>query len=1044
MDKDSSQSKEEISGLIGWFAQNHVAANLMMVVVICLGLYAIANVKKESFPPFEFDRITVSVPYPGAGPEEVEEGIVVKIEEALDSVEGVRKLTSRSQEGMGRVDVDVEDSYELSEVTDEVKLAVDSISTFPGEAERPIISKLNKTKGALMVSISGDLDEVAMKSLAEDVRDEIISLPEVTFAEVNGGRPFEIAIEIDELTLRQYGLTLAQVANSIRSWSVDIPGGSIRTQGGDIRLRAKGQAYREEEFARIVLLTNPDGTVLTLGDIAEIKDGFVEFEFLSLFNGSPSISVNVQSTENESELKIAEAVKKYVTERNRTLPEGVELATWGDTTFILQGQLEILIENMVLGAILVFLILGLFLQIRFALWVLVGLPFAFLGAFMCLPLVGITINMMSLFAFILVLGIVVDDAIIIAESSYAETEAHGYSTASIVRGAQRIALPATFGVLTTVMAFAPNLLSTGPTAGATHSMSWVVVFCLLFSLIESKLILPSHLSLMRTRGERGAPTRWADQKLKHFIHNVYKPFLNKAIEYRYATIAFFIGLLIVTAGLFSGGLVRFVFFPDMDMPFLNANVEMLEGVPEDMVFGVVNEMQDTIWEVNEEIKQETGRSVDLVDNMFTWVRDGSSGQFMVELDKTGVYDDIDPKDVEDRWREKVGEVAGTKELNFRSKRNMGGDSPIEFRVIGKDYQLVEQASEELASYLKSYDGLYEIETSSNSGPEEIKLRIKPGAESLGITLTDLARQVREAFYGAEAQRIQRDNQEIRVMVRYPREQRRSVGNLENMWIRLPDGRELPFSSVAEYDMGKGYSQIKRIDGKRAVSVTASANLAVTEPGRVISDIQKNYISALLSNYPGITVELDGSSFEERESLAERANLFLITLIGIYILLAIPLKSYLQPLIIMSVIPFGIIGAVVGHMLLGVTINAFSMIGFFALAGVVVNDSLIMVDYVNRKVIDGMKPSEASVEAGGERFRAILLTSLTTFFGLLPILSDQSPQAQMVIPTAVSLAFGIAFATVITLVFVPCLYNVLGDFVGFKKSERDTAEPVSAG
>jgi multidrug efflux pump subunit AcrB len=481
----------------------------------------------------------------------------------------------------------------------------------------------------------------------------------------------------------------------------------------------------------------------------------------------------------------------------------------------------------------------------------------------------------------------------------------------------------------------------------------------------------------------------------------------------------------------------------MDMPFLNANVEMLEGVPEDMVVGVVNEMHDTIWEVNEEIRQETGRPVDIVDNVFTFVRDGSNGRFMVELDKSGVYDDINPKDVEDRWREKVGEVAGTKELSFKSKRNMGGDSPIEFRVIGKNYKMVEQASEDLANHLKSYDGLYEIETSSNAGPEEIKLRIKPGAESLGITLSDLARQVREAFYGAEAQRLQRDNQEIRVMVRYPREQRRSVGNLENMWIRLPDGRELPFSSVAEYDMGKGYSFIKRIDGKRAVSVTASANLAVTEPNRVLRDVQKNYIGNLTSRYPGIAVELDGSSFEERESLAERGNLFFITLIGIYILLAIPLKSYLQPLIIMSVIPFGIIGAVVGHMLLGVTINAFSIIGFFALAGVVVNDSLIMVDYVNRKVIDGMAPSKASVEAGAERFRAILLTSLTTFFGLIPILSDQSPQAQMVIPTAVSLAFGIAFATVITLVFVPCLYNILGDFIGYKSIDENAAVPTEA-
>ena len=1024
-------ARDEIKGLIGWFAQNHVAANLMMVIVFCLGLYAISTVKKESFPPFEFDRITVTVPYPGAGPEEVEEGIVVKIEEALNSVEGVRKIVSRSQEGSGRVDIDVEESFEISEVVDEVKLAIDSISTFPVETERPIISKVNRTKGALNVSISGDLKEATMKSLADDIRDEIVALPEVTYAEVQGSRPFEIAIEVDELTLRQYGLTLAEVANSVRSWSVDIPGGSIRTQGGDIRLRAKGQAYRGDDFERIVLMTNPDGTIVTLGDIATVNDGFVEFEFLSLFNGRPSIGIKVLSTEKESELEISDAVQKYVAERNRTLPGDVQLAVWGDTTFILKGQLEILIENMLLGAVLVFLILGLFLQMRFALWVLVGLPFAFLGAFMCLPLAGVSINMMSLFAFILVLGIVVDDAIIIAESSYAETELHGYTTANVVRGAQKVALPATFGVLTTVMAFAPNLFTTGPAAGATQAMSWVVVFCLLFSLIESKLILPSHLSLMKSTGERAGPTRWADRKLKTFVRTVYKPFLKRAIEYRYATIAFFVGLLILTLGLFSSGLVRFVFFPDMDMPFLQANVQMLEGVPEDMVVGVINEMQNTVWQVNEEIKRETDREQDIISNIFAFVRDGSSGTMMVELDKSGVYDDISPKVVANRWRDKIGEVGGTKELKFRSASNMGGDDPIAFRLLGKDYEIVEQAAEDLAAYLKNYDGLYEIETSSDEGPEEIKLRIKPGAEAMGITLADLARQVREAFYGAEAQRLQRDNQEIRVMVRYPRDQRQSIGNLENMWIRLPNGREMPFGSVAEYDMSKGYSFIKRIDGKRAVSVTASADLAIIEPGPVIADVKQNYLRELLSRYPGVTVELDGSSHEEQESLSERANMFYITLIGIYVLMAIPLKSYLQPLIIMSVIPFGIIGAVIGHMLLGVTINAFSIIGFMALAGVVVNDSLIMVDYVNRKVGEGMVPSDASVEAGGERFRAILLTSLTTFFGLVPILSDQSSMAQMVIPTAVSLAFGIVFATVITLIFVPCLYNILGDFLQIK-------------
>ncbi|MEE8244673.1 MAG: efflux RND transporter permease subunit, partial [Pseudomonadales bacterium] len=791
-------STPPVRGLIGWFATNHVAANLLMAFIVLGGIYSIFVVKKESFPPFQFDQVDVRVPYPGAGPEEVEQGIVIKIEEAVNSIEGIRKVTGLAMEGSGRVTVEVRQGYDVGDITDEVKLAIDGISTFPADAERPIISKQNFTKGALFVQVHGDLNERAMKLLTDDIRDEIIALPEVTYAEVWGARPFEISIEVSELTLREYGLTLDQIAQAIRRWSVDLPGGSIQSASGDIRLRAVGQAYTGEDFERIALLGQPDGTRLRVGDVADVNDGFAEVESYAFFDGQRSFGINVMSTENENEIEISAAVSRYVDERNATLPEGVQLTVWADGTYYLKGRMNMMLSNMAMGAVLVMLILGLFLHVKIASWVIVGLPVAFLGAFMMLPVVDVTINVMSLFAFILVLGIVVDDAIIIAESAYTETEAKGYNVANIVAGAQKVAVPATFGVLTTVMAFLPLLFVTGPTSAINGAIGWVVVFCLLFSLVESKLILPSHLALMKSsHGSKRGIADWVDQHLKSFIEDHYKPFLVRAIEYRYATLAFFVSLLILTAGLFGGGFVRFVFFPEIESDFVRASIELQDGQPETLIRDIVDEMNAALVEVNDEIKAETG--ADSVQHMFAYIFNGNAGRIMVELEKSE-FRAVPPKEVEYRWRTKVGEVAGTKEMRFSSSSSMGGGPPVALKLQGNNFEAVERAALELVEHLKTYDGLFEVESSASAGPEEIKLRIRPEAEALGITLVDLARQVREAFYGAEAQRVQRGTDEVRVMVRYPRSERRSVGNLESMWIRLPDGRELPFDAVAEYTM----------------------------------------------------------------------------------------------------------------------------------------------------------------------------------------------------------------------------------------------------
>jgi len=1025
-----------VRGLIGWFASNHVAANLLMIAIVAAGIWALMEVKKESIPNMEFDYVQVTVPYPGAGPEEVEEGIVIKIEEAIDGIEGIDEFQGMAFEGSGRVQVKVRQGYDIGDITDEVKLAVDGINTFPLDAERPIVSKLKFTKGALNVQLSGDLDEATMKSLAEDIRDEIVNLPEVSVAEVWGGRPFEIAVEIPELTLRQYGLTLAQVAEVIRRWSVDLPGGSIRTESGDIRLRASGQAYTGYEFERIVLLTNPDGTRVRLGDIATIVDGFAETESYAYFNGKPSMGINVMSTENENELVISEAVHRYVETRNQTLPEEVRLAVWGDTTYYLEGRMDMLLDNLAMGAILVFIVLGLFLHIKLAAWVIVGLPVAFLGAFMMLPVVDVTINIMSLFAFIVVLGIVVDDAIIIAEAAYTETEEKGYTLPNIVTGAQRVAMPATFGVLTSVMAFVPQLFATGPVAAINAAIGWVVIFCLLFSLVESKLILPSHLALMKTsHGNKRGVSDWVDRRLKHFIRHTYQPLLAKAIDFRYATVAIFLSMIILAVGLVGGGFVRFVFFPEMEEDYVEASVRLQDGAPESLVVSVLKQMDDALRDVNDELKAELGLEHDVVANVFAHVRGGNQGFVTVELAKEDR--EVSPKLIGERWRVKVGEIAGTKELRIGGSRHMGGGPPIALELQGRNYELTEAAAAELAAYLKGINGLYEVELSTEAGPEEINLRIKPEAEMLGVTLVDLARQVREAFYGAEAQRIQRGTQELRVMVRYPQGERRSVGNLESMWIRLPDGRELPFSSVAEFEMKPGFSSIQRQDGMRTVRVTSNANVAVVEPARLVAQLQAQYLPDLLRAYPGVTVQLGGSSRDEMLGVQDFITAFIAACFGIYALMAIPLRSYLQPLVIMSVIPFGIVGAVVGHWVMGMAVSSLSLFGIIALAGVVVNDSLILVDYVNKKVDDGLDAAAAAIEGGAARFRAILLTSLTTFFGLLPILSEDSMQAQMVVPMAVSLAFGILFATVITLILVPCLYNILGDLGARRGVAADT-------
>lgn len=1037
------------TGIIAWFASNHVAANLLMFLIIAFGIVSAFTIRMQTTPDFELNNIQIRVPYLGAAPQEVEEGVVIKIEEAIQDIDGIVEINSVAREGIGSVTAEVATGEDINEILIEIKTRVDAISTFPALTEKPIIYKQEVPIHIVFVSIYGDLDQFARKQIAQEVRDELMAIPAVNQVQILGDRDYEISIEVSEHVLRQYGLTMSEISQAIRNSSVDMPGGAIKTDGGDILLRTEGQVYTGQGFADLVLRTYPDGTRLTLGDIAKIEDGFVETDGYARFNGHPTAIMRVLAGGAQNELSTAAAVKKYIEEKSEALPDGVVMESWIDRAWYLQGRLDMMMRNMLQGALLVCLILSMFLRMKVAGWVIVGIPITFFGA-LCLMPYGpwpVTINFISLFAFILVLGIVVDDAIIIGESVYTKIRADGHTLDNVIRGAKRVAIPATFGVLTTMAAFAPMLFVGGIVGPFFEAMSVVVILCLMFSLVESKLILPAHLVHANIKpvdeedlfNPQRAIGRWErvprffqkiQRRTQHglysLIHDRYAPLLEKALDNRGLTFSIFAAVLILIVGVMNSGIVRTVLFPEVPGDFIQVQMTMQNGTAPQVRNVALDRLEKTILEINAEYVEAKPGSDDPVDHVGVFTNGDTGGVVLVELYK-GEDRPMQADEITTLWREKVGEIAGIKELTFSDGRHIGGDAPLGFSFSGGNYASLENVTKELEDKLGQYNGVFDIRNSSNTGGEEIKLEIKPEAEALGLTLSSLGRQVRQAFYGEEAQRIQRGKDELKVMVRYPREDRRSIADLENMRIRTPAGDEVPFYSVANISFDQAFSSITRQNRQRTITVSADIDPELVEPSEVSKEISEEYIPGLLSRYPGVSFALEGASLEEQEfvrnlSIASVAALFLI-----YALIAIPLHSYTQPLIIMSIIPFGLIGAVVGHIILGKAISMYSLFGLIALAGVVVNDSLIMLDFINKARLDGVPAKQAVIQSGTQRFRAIILTSLTTAFGLLPIMLETSLQAQFVIPMAISMSFGIIFATVITLFLIPSLYLLMGDF-----------------
>ena len=1037
-----------MSGMIAWFARNTVAANLVMIFIVGAGLLTLTSVPQEVFPEFDLDMLSVTVVYLGAAPGEVEEAVCVRIEEAVQGIDGIKKISSTSAEGIGTVLLELELGADARKVLDEVKSNVDAIATFPEETEKPIIRELTNRRQVIDVAIYGDIDGISLKRLAELTRDELTASPAITQVELADAPPYEISIEVSEDALRRYRISFDFVANAVRRSSLDLPGGSVKTEAGEILLRTKGQAYTGRQFEDLVLLTRPDGTLLLLGEVGNVIDGFADTDQESRFDGKPAMVVKVFRTGDEQALEVTGAVHSYVEEAQARMPEGVTITTWQDQSRVLRDRLDLLLRNGRLGFIFVFFSLALFLRLRLAFWVSIGIPISFLGAIWLMPGLGLSINLMSLFAFILVLGLVVDDAIVVGENIYTHQQRTDDRLQGAIDGAREVSTPVIFAVLTTMAAFAPIMTVPGVMGKIMRTAPIIVIATLAFSLIESMLVLPAHLSHRPKRsGERRGVWYRLQRKisaaLHWFINRVYQPALRIGLRWRYLTVAVGVATLLVTVGLVASGMVRFIFMPDIEADFVVVSLTMPQGTPAEVTSQAVRRIEQSSLRLRQEVIDRYGQEVvrhtyaaigsqpmqNARGGMFGDVSISGStahlGEVTLELVPSEERGEIGSEWLANRWRELTGTIPDAVKMDYSASIFSTGDD-IDVQFTGLNLSEIIASAEDLKASLGRYDGVYDISDSFFEGKRELEIDIKPQAETLGLTLADLGRQVRQAFYGEEAQRIQRGRDDIRVMVRYPEQQRRSLGDLESMRIRTPAGVEVPFSHVAEVRPGRGYSTIQRVDRHRAVSVTAAVDKSITTPGTVNADLADVVLPQILEAHPGVRYSFEGSAGEQRDTLGGLTKGFALALIVIFGLLAVPLRSYVQPLIIMGAIPFGIVGAIWGHIIMGLDLTILSLFGVVALAGVVVNDSLILVDFVNRRLAATGDLNRAVSEAGSVRFRPIMLTSLTTFVGLLPIILEKSLQAQFLIPMAVSLAFGVLFATFVTLMLVPCGYLIVDD------------------
>ncbi|MEC8655467.1 MAG: efflux RND transporter permease subunit [Verrucomicrobiota bacterium] len=1029
--------------MIAWFARNGVAANLFMGIILISGFFSIRGLKMELFPDFDLDLVTISVPYPGAAPLEVEDGICKQIEEKIWDLDGIKEMTSFARENVGVVSVQVERTKDAKLLADEIKVRVDSILNFPDEAEKAMVEVATQKRKVLAVAIHGKADPKSLRKLADKTLDDLTNLSGITQVEIAGIRKPEIGIEVSENALREHGMSFDDVARALKKSSVDIPGGVARTSSGETLLRSMGKARDGREFNELEVMTTANGSNLKLNDLAWVKDGFEDKVLYTEFSDEPAVTLRVFRVGNQSPLDISKKVSDYVEKISPTLPEGLSMTIWKDSSFYLQGRLEMMVRNAFQGLLLVFLVLSLFLRPSLAIWVAIGLPISFMGAFATMGLVGASINLVSLFAFIVVLGILVDDAIVVGESVYTLGSKGEKPLQASIKGTHLVAMPVTFAIITSMVAFVPMLFLPGWLGKLMKDIPLVVIPALFFSLVESKFILPYHLSLCRFDK---LPKNWISKLqnkvsvgLEKLIETVYQPFLKVCLEWRYLTLSIFMGLLFITVGLIIGGHVPSIRgVPPVPSDYISVKLSMEDGVPAKTTEKALLEVERARLEVVDYL---VGRNEP---NPFRYVMKtmgaqpfsggpksssnivtGSNlGEISVELIKSEDRTRSAPQ-ISALWRDRIGPLPGVKGMYFGDVAAGGSRTAIDIEIAGHDLDNMSEAADKLKNKLATYEGLFDISDTYSGGKREMKIRLKPNGRSLGLTQADLGRQVRQAYYGEEIQRIQRERDEVKVMLRYPLADRKTLTALSNLRVRAPNGVGAPLEEVATIELGQGYPTIKRSDRARIISVQTSADKVLADIPSIENDLDTKFIPALREEFPNIRFSFVGEKKEQEESDSGLAQAGGICLFVIYALLAIPFRSYLQPFLIMSVIPFGLIGAVLGHFLFGLPLSQLSHFGLVALTGVVINDSLVLVHYVNQRAKETTL-LEATRLAGMARFRAILLTSLTTFVGLLPILFERSLQAQFLKPMAIAIGFGVLFATFITLLMVPCLYLILED------------------
>lgn len=1044
-------SPELLSGPISWMARNAVASNLLMFCLIIGGLIFSGKVKKEVFPEFNLDIITVAIPYPGASPEEVESGITTLVEEAVRGIDGVKRVKSTAREGGGSVIIELLDGVDSALAYSDAKAAVDRIINFPEDAERPTTSLIAAKNVAMSVVVHGPYEHHTLREMAERVRNDLLLDPAITMVEMKGVPGREISVEVSQSNLRAHGLTLPQVAGAIRGASVDLPSGGIKTKSGETLVRTKERRDFGEQFQDVILRSTPTGGTIRVGDIAKVRDGFADVDIETAFNGEQAVVLDVFRVGKQGPLEIAAAVKRYM--GTEALPANVKLSIWDDRSKMYGERADLLKRNAITGLILVFVVLGLFLEIKLAFWVMLGIPISFFGAFLLMPVMDVSINMISMFAFLLTLGIVVDDAIVVGENIYEKRLSGLPPMQAAIEGAKEVGGPVIFAVLTTVAAFSPLLFVPGASGKFLRVVPAIVICVLLISLVESLFVLPAHLAHSNpTRsGLLYRFQRWVSRGLEFVIEQVYQPILRFCVSYRYFAVSIAFAMLMISLSLVIGGHLKFTFMPKLEGDNVIASAQLPLGAPVEETEKIKQKLMKTLDEVlarhggREKISLGvmalTGTSIQKMGPGFEATSNGSHmtdvSVRLVSIDQR----DVGSGQIAREWRKANEDLVGVRSVTFGATMGAVGGSAVDIMLSHTDPLVLEEVSASLADQLSRFSGVGDVQDGFQGGKRQINIKLKPGAHRIGLSETEIARQVRGAFFGAEALRQQRGRDEVRVMVRLPESDRDRLSSLEQMVLLTPSGGEVPLSEVANLSWGRAFSEIQREEGKRVVHVTADVDTTVANANEILARVSEELMPQMMARYPQLSFSLEGQSREQGDTMGSLGTGFLLALGLIFALLAIPFNSYIQPAIIMMAIPFGFIGAVAGHIAMSYDLSLISMMGIVALAGVVVNDSLILIVAVNDYRSKGFDHFEAVIQGGMRRFRPILLTSLTTFMGLIPMIFEPSVQARFLIPMAISLAFGVLFATVLILLVVPAVYLIVEDFT---KMARSTVNFIQGG